>query len=99
VIGGPAIHAADFGFAIVPVCLNATILTFAGWWFRCFSGHSYPHRPSFTRSPLAPASINRVHPQDLERALAEIGDTLDVTLDDLTFLLERAEGHAADRRR
>lgn len=97
VIGGPAIHAASFGFALVPVALNAARLTLAGWMFDLFSGHSYPHRPAQVGSAVASASPHHITPEDLHKAPAEMGETLDVSSADLVFLLKRAEHHAAGR--
>lgn len=97
VIGGPVIHAAGFGFALLPVGVNAVLLTFAGWLFHRVSRHSYPHRPSLAAGSPAPATAHRIRTEDLERALAELGDILDVSPADLTLLLERAEDHAAAR--
>jgi CBS domain-containing membrane protein len=97
VIGGPVIHAAGFSFALLPVGVNAVLLTIAGLLFHRLSGHSYPHRPSIVRSSPAPTAAHRILPQDLELALDDLGDSLDVSVADLTLLLEQAESHAAAR--
>jgi CBS domain-containing membrane protein len=88
VIGGPAVTAAGFGFASVPVGVNAVLLTAAGWLFHRLSRHSYPHRAP----PPGP------HPEDLDAALAELGETYDIDRDDLALILDRVAHHARTRR-
>ncbi|USI72669.1 HPP family protein [Sphingomonas morindae] len=92
VIGGPAVHAAGFGFALLPVGLNAALLVLAGMLLNRATGHSYPHRAPH---PAAGAP----HPEDLDRALADLGETLDVQRDDLDLLFARVAYHAARRHR
>ena len=94
VIGGPAVSAAGYGFALLPVGVNAVALTLAGIAFHRMSGHSYPHR-----TPMAPPQPVEIGPADVERALAELGETLDVDPDDLLLLARRAAAHARARRR
>jgi len=91
VIGGPAVAAAGWRFAAVPVAANALVLVAGGLLFHRFSGHAYPHR-------AAPAAGSpRVLPQDIDAALAEAGEAFDIDRDDLAQLLAAAE-MAADRR-
>lgn len=94
VIGGPAIGAAGFAFAIVPVALNATLLALAGIAFHRLSRHSYPHR-----APAAPPRATPFVAADIDHALADLGDTLDVSRADLEALVERVVFHAAERQR
>jgi CBS domain-containing membrane protein len=37
------------------------------------------------------------HREDIDRALADLGETFDVSREDLDLLLQRAEFHAAER--
>jgi CBS domain-containing membrane protein len=93
VLGGPAILAHGYAFALVPVGLNAILLVLVGLIFHRFSGHSYPHRaPQLTGRP-------RLLAEDIDAALAETGEAFDVSVEDLQALLERAERHAILRRR
>lgn len=94
VIGGPAVTAAGYGFALVPVGVNAVVLALTGWLFHRVSGHSYPHRAP--AAPLAPSSL--LHRADIDDALAASGETFDISREDLDALLSRAEDHAARRR-
>lgn len=91
VVGGPAVSAAGFSFALVPVGLNAAILTAAGLLFHRASGHAYPHR-------AAPVPAGGATPEDIDRALADMGETLDIDPADLAALVRRVEHHSAARR-
>lgn len=98
VVGGPAVLSAGYGFAFVPVGINAVLLMLAGVLFHRFSGHSYPHRP-VPVAPRAPLPVESVpHPEDLDRALEDLGETFDVSKEDLDLLFQRVEHHANERR-
>src|SRR5262249_55720576 len=75
VIGGPALAAAGFGFALVPVAMESALLVLLGVAFHRFSGHSYPHR-------AAAAVPNGLHAADIDAALADLGETFDVARED-----------------
>ncbi|MES2987963.1 MAG: HPP family protein [Pseudomonadota bacterium] len=91
-IGGPAILAHGYAFALVPMGLNAILLVATGIAFHRFSGHSYPHRPA--PMPAQPRLLG----EDIDAALADLGETFDVSREDLQALLERAERHAEARK-
>lgn len=91
VVGGPAVSAAGFSFALFPVGLNAALLTVAGLLFHRVSGHAYPHR-------APPAPVGGATPEDIDRALADMGETLDIDPADLAALVRRVEHHSAARR-
>lgn len=95
VVGGPAVLAAGWSFALVPVALNSALLLALGWAFHRFSGHAYPHRAA--ASPVAPGTPAFL-PEDIDQALAEAGETFDIDRDDLEQLVRAIEA-AADRRR
>ena len=95
VIGGPAVTYAGYGFALVPVGLNAVVLIALGLIFHLFSGHTYPHRPAGLTARTAEADLLRA---DIDAALQDLGETFDVSPADLDQLLARAEDHAARRR-
>ena len=100
VIGGPAIHAAGFTFAFAPVAINSIALVSLGMFFHRATGHSYPHH-----APLAPKEIEALRVaagfqvEDIDRALDELPDSIDISRDDLDLLLSRAEIYAKDRNR
>lgn len=91
VIGSPAIHAAGFSFALLPVALNSVSLVLVGLLFHRISRHSYPHRP-------APAPDAGLHMADIDAALEDMHEDFDISREDLSALLSRAELHAARRK-
>ena len=91
VIGGPAVTAAGWSFAVVPVAANSLTLVACGLVFHRLTRHSYPHR---ARPPAVPP---RFLPEDLDAAIEEAGESFDIDRDDLAQLLAAAEA-AADRR-
>lgn len=99
VIGGPAIHAAGYTFAFAPVGLNSIALLVMAIVFHRISGHSYPHRPAL--QPKERTAIREAagfHAEDIDKALADLPDTFDISREDLDLLLSRAEVHALERR-
>jgi CBS domain-containing membrane protein len=92
VLGSPLLAAAGPWFPLLPVGLNSAALVLAGWGWHRLSGHSYPHRPAAAVAP-------QFHRDDIDAALAEMGDSFDVAPDDLDALLNRAEAHAKSRAR
>lgn len=93
VLGGEAVLSHGYAFALVPVALNAILLVIAGIAFHRLSGHSYPHKAA------AVAEHPRLIGEDIDAALADVGETFDISRKDLEALLERAERHAETRRR
>ena len=90
--GSPA---SMWSFALLPVGLNAVLLVAAAFLFHRFvSGHSYPHRPAAKLAVPAPVGF---HADDIDRALADMGETFDIGREDLDLLLSRAEQHALAR--
>lgn len=95
VIGGQAVTDAGYAFALAPVGINALLLALAGWLFHRLSGHSYPHR-----ADSLPKKADRVlepHPDDLDRALADLGETFDISREDLSLLVSRVSHHSIVR--
>lgn len=90
VLGTSLLAATGPWFPLLPVGLNSLLLVLAGWAFHRVTGHPYPHRPA---AP-APTLLLR---SDIDAALAEMGEALDVDPDDLEALLQRAEAHARRR--
>lgn len=97
VVGGAPVAALGFGFALVPVACNSVALVAAAWLFHRLSRHAYPHRAS---AAVAQQKLDDegLLPLDLERALADLGETFDIGTEDLSLLVARAEHHATERR-
>ncbi|MDB5705170.1 MAG: putative transrane protein [Sphingomonas bacterium] len=96
VIGGPAILNAGYLFAFMPVAINSFLLVAIGLIFHRFSGHSYPHRATMTQG-VEPAREPGFHPEAIDLALADLGETFDVSREDLDLLLQRAAFHEGRR--
>jgi CBS domain-containing membrane protein len=90
VVGGPAIWHAGFSFPFTTVAVETSLLVATGWIFHRFSGHSYPHR---VIAPLN-TDIHNFHRSDITLALGDIGESFDISDEDLEALLERAEHYA-----
>ena len=99
-IGGPAITSAGFLFPLFPVCLNSVILVALGIAFHKISRRNYPHRPvappaNMHRTADLPPSIRvGFKPEDVDAALHELHETLDIDRADLDQLLRQVEAHA-----
>jgi CBS domain-containing membrane protein len=94
VLGGPVIQGAGLTFAFVPIGLNAALLAAAGLVFhRLVSRHAWPHR-----APPTAAGPGPVTEADIDAALADMGEPLDVSRPDLKAVIRLAIEHAARRR-
>lgn len=83
-------HGANpYMYALLPVSLNCILLLLAAIAYHRLSGHSYPHTPP--PDPLAGSAITRF---DIEFALSEYGEALDVDTEDLLILFHAAERHS-----
>lgn len=103
VLGGPAIAAAGFAFALAPVAINSLLLTSIGIAFNTATRRQYPHVPP---PPVAHGTADPPPQQragftleDIDRALARYGDALDVSREDLDALFREVALEAHWRRR
>lgn len=97
VLGGPAVWDAGFGFALVPIAMNAVALVGLGIVFHKVTGQRYPHRPIPVSEPALPPERTMFTSADLDLALIDLGEALDVGREDLEELLRRVEHHAIRR--
>lgn len=99
VIGGKGVAGLGLVFPFLPVGLNSLLLVLVGLAFHRFSGHSYPHRPVPVAGHVPDVlPILDILPEDIDRALADLGETFDIGRSDLEALFQRVEAHAAHRR-
>ena len=104
VLGGPAVTAAGYGFALAPVALNSLILALAALAFNNATRRTYPHRQqpapnaSHGTADQAPTARLGVSAADLDAVLGQYDQVLDVSRDDLEGLLQQAEMRAYRRR-
>ncbi|WKB52638.1 HPP family protein [Eleftheria terrae] len=104
VIGAPAIKAQGYAFAWWPVGFNSLLLVLAAVLYHRLTGHRYPHpasvppaaQPHGTRDP-APSERLGIRGQDVQAALRQGPDLLDIAEDDLQALIEQAEQRALQR--
>ena len=99
VLGGPAVFTLGYKFAFVPVGLNSALLVFCGFLFHRLSRrHVYPHVASRALAAETP-SPDRLgfRAADIDKAIEELGETLDVDRGDIDLLLRRVELHALSR--
>lgn len=87
-------HEQHGGFVLFPVLTNSVLLVLVAMLYNNLSRHPYPHRAPST--PDAP-SVGQIERADLDAALANYGQVLDVAPDELVHLLRRAQGAAAER--
>jgi len=103
VLGGPAITAGGWSFALIPVGLNAVILLAIAWAFNNATGHSYPHRattaPHNRHGTADPPPQDRVGytAADIDAVLARYDEVLDVSREDLDALFRQVEARAHRR--
>jgi len=104
VIGGPAVQAAGFGFALGPVLFNSMLLMLAAVVYNKLTGRRYPQRqqaahphPHATRD--APPTVRMgFTPDDLDAVLRQHNQVLDISRDDLESLFLQTETRAHQRR-
>lgn len=96
VLGGPAVAASGFMFALVPVALNSILLVATGFLFHRACRRAYPHRvstPANTHKTADLPSSHRVgfRPEDIDAALDALNDTFDIDRGDLDRLFREVE--------
>ncbi len=104
VLAGPAVHAAGYEFAFIQVGLNTALLVFAALVYNNLTGRRYPHTQHSilqqvhdTRDPVATERVGFTH-ADLDAALQNYGQVLDISRDDLEDIILATEMKAYERR-
>lgn len=104
VLGPPAIHAAGYGFVLMPAGLNSLLLLIVALAYNNLTGHRYPHvvptakaAPHKTQDP-PPTERAGVLSKDLATVLAQYKDILDVDPADLETILHQLQTKAFHRR-
>ena len=102
VIGGTAVSSAGFWFPFIPVCVNSLILVLLGIGFHKLAGRQYPHRPAPVANTHKTADIPpflRIgfNSGDVDAALTDFNETLDISREDLEQLLRSVELRALSR--
>lgn len=91
-------------FPLTPVALNSVLLVLCGWIFHKFTHHAYPHQaaPALTVPPGPPKSIvahGDFTPEDLDAAIKDFGEPLDIQAGDLQRLFQLVQFRARARAR
>lgn len=97
--GHPAIAVLGFG-VLAPVLLCAAGLLGSALLFNNLTGVRYPKAPTAEPQPAEPARHDLwvgITAADLQQALAEFGEFVDVTAEDLEEIVLRSERHAMQR--
>ena len=104
VLGGAQVHAAGYGFVVTPVALNTVLLLGVAILYNNITGRRYPHtqqveiqHPHQT-GDVTPTARLGFTPEDLQAALKDYNQVLDVSVDDLDTLFRQTEMHAFRRR-
>jgi CBS domain-containing membrane protein len=101
VLGGPAIHKLGFWFIVSPVGINSVLLVAVAILFNNLTGRRYPHlappSPHGTSDPF-PSRRTGVVQEDLLAVLADYGEVVDISPDELDALLNQAQIRAFNRR-
>lgn len=102
VFGGPAVSELGYRFVAFPVLLNSLLLTILALLINNFAGRSFPHRvlhvPGHDTTDRPPSERVGISRADLHAVLAERGELLDISEDDLQEILLQAEMRAHGRR-
>lgn len=102
-LGGPAIAAAGWSFAFVPVALNSALMVAVAFAFNNLAGRRYPHRVPQTPGPLhgtgdtPPQDRAGYTMADIDAVLATYGELLDISREDLDLLFRKVESRAHRR--
>jgi CBS domain-containing membrane protein len=97
VLGGPHVLASGYAFVAVPVLLNSFLLTLVAILYNNATGRSYPHASHAPVHPHPPVSKLFITPEDIDLALTDYGEAIDISRDDLDRLFQELLGRAQRR--
>lgn len=103
VLGGPAVQAMGYGFAVWPVAINSMCMLLVALAFNNLSRRHYPHLPpvppqSHGTADRPPSERIGITHEDFDAVLKAHGEQLDIGVDDLEELLLAVERRAYRRR-
>jgi CBS domain-containing membrane protein len=97
VLGGADVHAAGFGFALVPVALDSLLMLVVALAYNNATGRRYPVGRAPARSTEVDGRIGFTV-ADVEAALKKSDQLRDIGIDDLVALFRQSEMHTYRRR-
>ncbi|MET3614814.1 CBS domain-containing membrane protein [Rhizobium aquaticum] len=97
VLGGSAVHASGYWFVLTPVALNSVLLLALALAYNNLTGHRYPHLPH--KTPAIGGGAEKADPieADIEEALEQFGEVVDVSPDTMAALFRRTQLAAHER--
>ncbi|MFC0167879.1 HPP family protein [Pseudoduganella danionis] len=104
VIGGPAVQAAGYHFAMLTVLANSAMMVLLAILYNNLTGRSYPHTQQAHIANLhatkdeVPTVRLGFKPDDLDAVLRQYNQVLDISRDDLHALFMQTEQRAYQRR-
>ncbi|ENU33577.1 HPP family protein [Acinetobacter parvus] len=99
VLGGEAVHKLGFHFILYPVLLNSVLLLVFAVFFNRLIGRNYPTMPHLNERSKDPTPTQKVsiQPKDIEYALEQHTELLDISQYDLEKIILEAQEHASER--
>lgn len=103
VLGGPSIQAQGFLYIISPVALNSVVLLIMALIFNNLTKHRYPHIHTEAKNlhktkDRTPGERLGFKSEDLDFAINQFNEVLDINRDNLEKLFRQAEMHSYQRR-
>ncbi|WP_312363876.1 HPP family protein [Ensifer sp.] len=102
VLGGASIHDAGYWFVLSPVAINSALILVVALLFNNATGRRYPHLAPAANSHRTddPPPMQRlgIVPEDLQAVLAQYGELVPVSPDELDTLIHQAQIRAFTRR-
>ncbi len=104
VLGGATIHAQGFHYVLVPVGLNSLLLLLLAIAFNNLTRHAYPHKQQPDKKSIhktrdiTPTARLGFSSADLDAVISQYNEVLDISRDDLEFLLTQTEMQSYRRR-
>lgn len=94
VLGNSHVAALGYGFVMVPVGLNSLLLAVTAIAYNNATGRSYPHHAHVPAHPHPPIAQLSLDPAELDEVLADYGEAVDISRDDLEALFQELLGRA-----
>jgi len=93
VLGGDAIHSLGYSFVWWPVLANSVLLVLTAWLYHTLTGYRYPaaHHEHAPNSPTHMHYQFGFKTEDLQTALGQFHEVLDIHPEQLQSLLEKTE--------
>jgi CBS domain-containing membrane protein len=98
VLGGPHVASLGYGFLLVPIGINTLAILLVALAYNNATGRSYPHHAHPSIHPHPPMPPLTLDPAELDAVLADYGEQLDISREDLDALFHELLGRAQQRR-